>query len=96
MAEKLVEKRIIEKKPEKSYLWIKIIQEMRQVILEIPDKKYNFIMELLKSFKYLKVEDTAITVPEEHKNIVRQRIKASKEDPSLLLNWDEVKNQFNL
>jgi len=59
-------------------------------------KKYNFIMELLKSFKYLKVEDTAITVPEEHKNIVRQRIKASKEDPSRLLNWDEVKNQFNL
>jgi hypothetical protein len=69
---------------------------MRQVLLEIPDKKYNFIMELLKSFKYLKVEDNNISVPEEHKDIVRQRIKASNEDPSRLLNWDEVKNQFNL
>lgn len=69
---------------------------MRQVLLEIPDKKYNFIMELLKSFKYLKVEDNNISVPEEHKDIVRQRIKASNENPSRLLNWDEVKNQFNL
>lgn len=69
---------------------------MKQVILEIPDNKYNFIMELLKSFKYLKVEDNNISIPEKHKNIVRQRIKASEADPSRLLNWDEVKDQFNL
>ena len=69
---------------------------MKQVILEIPDNKYNFIMKLLKSFKYLKIEDTNISIPEEHKNIVRQRIKASEEDPSRLLNWEEVKNQFKL
>lgn len=37
-----------------------------------------------------------ITIPEEHKNIVRQRIKASEADPSRLLNWDEVKDQFKL
>jgi hypothetical protein len=53
-------------------------------------------MKLLKSFKYLKIEDTNISIPEEHKNIVRQRIKASEEDPSRLLNWEEVKNQFKL
>jgi hypothetical protein len=50
---------------------------MKQVILEIPDNKYNFIMELLKNFKYLKVEDSSILITEEHKNIVRKRIKAS-------------------
>ena len=69
---------------------------MKQIILEIPDNKYSFIMELLKSFKYLKVEDTNISIPEKHKNVVRQRIKASEADPSRLLNWDEVKNKFNL
>ncbi|MFW6277709.1 MAG: addiction module protein [Prolixibacteraceae bacterium] len=69
---------------------------MKQVILEIPDNKYKFIMELLKSFRYLKVQDTDISIPEKHKNIVRQRIKASETDPSRILNWDEVKNQFDL
>ncbi len=33
-------------------------------------------------------------IPEDHKNIVRQRMKASEEDPSRLLNWDEVKNKL--
>jgi hypothetical protein len=33
-------------------------------------------------------------IPEEHKNIVRQRMKASEVDPSRLLNWDEVKNKL--
>lgn len=69
---------------------------MKQVILEIPDNKYNFIMELLKSFKYLKVEDNSILITEEHKNIVRNRIKASEADPSRLLDWNEVKDQFKL
>jgi hypothetical protein len=69
---------------------------MKQVILEIPDNKYNFIMELLKNFKYLKVEDSSILITEEHKNIVRKRIKASEADPSRLLDWNEVKDQFKL
>jgi hypothetical protein len=35
-------------------------------------------------------------IPEEHKNIVRQRIKASEADPSRLLNWDEVKHKLKV
>jgi hypothetical protein len=35
-------------------------------------------------------------IPEDHKNIVRQRIKASKSNPSSLLNWDEEKHKINL
>jgi len=69
---------------------------MKQVTLEIPDNKYTFIMELLKSFNYLKIEDSDTSIPEDHKNNVRQRIKASKADPSRLLNWDEVKDKFNM
>jgi putative addiction module component (TIGR02574 family) len=35
-------------------------------------------------------------IPEEHKNIVRQRTKASQADPSRLLSWDEVKHNINV
>lgn len=37
-----------------------------------------------------------IVIPEEHKNMVRQRIKTSETDPSRLLNWDEVKHRIKL
>lgn len=35
-------------------------------------------------------------IPEEHKNIVRQRIKASETNPSRLLNWDEAKHKLKV
>ena len=37
-----------------------------------------------------------IVIPEEHKNMVRQRIKTSETDLSRLLNWDEVKHRIKL
>jgi hypothetical protein len=35
-------------------------------------------------------------IPEEHKNIVRERMKASQEDPSRLLNWEEAKHKLKV
>jgi hypothetical protein len=35
-------------------------------------------------------------IPEEHKNIVRQRMKASQDDPSRLLKWEEAKRKLKL
>jgi hypothetical protein len=67
---------------------------MKQVTLHIPENKYPFFLELLKNFDYVKVEENDMEIPEEHKNIVRQRIKASEADPSRLLNWDEVKHKM--
>ena len=67
---------------------------MKQLTLKIPDKNYPFIMELLKSFDYLKIETEEFSIPEEHKNIVRKRIEASKNDPSRLLDWEKVKNKI--
>lgn len=33
-------------------------------------------------------------IPEEHKNIVKQRMKATEADPSRLLKWDDVKHKI--
>ena len=69
---------------------------MKQLTLKIPETKYQFIMELLTSFDYLKIETEEFSIPEEHKNIVRKRIEASKTDPSRLLDWEKVKSEIKL
>ena len=46
--------------------------------------------------KYKGIEQVEIDIPEEHKQIVRQRIEASKKNPEILLDWDDVKNSFIL
>ncbi|KOH46372.1 addiction module protein [Sunxiuqinia dokdonensis] len=65
---------------------------MKEVTLKIPDKKFGFFMELVKQLGIEVAED--MEIPEEHKAIVRERIKKSAQNPERLLDWDEVKDNF--
>jgi hypothetical protein len=67
---------------------------MKQVKIQIPDSEYPNFMKLLSSIEYITVEEEDIVIPEEHKNIVRERIKASESDPSRLMDWDKAKQQL--
>lgn len=67
---------------------------MKQVTLNIPDNKFQFFMELVKNLGFIKT--SVSDIPEEHKKIVRKRIAESTKNPERLLDWDEVKNDFNL
>lgn len=67
---------------------------MKQIVLNIPDNKYPFFKELIKNFDFVKVEDEDWVIPEEHKKIVRERIKKSEKDPSRLLKWDDAKHKI--
>jgi len=67
---------------------------MKQVILDIPENKFQFFMELIKNLGFVKT--TVLEIPEEHKKMVRKRISDSNKNPKRLLNWNEVKNDFNL
>ena len=49
-------------------------------------------MELVKQLGIEVAED--MEIPEEHKAIVRERIKKSAQNPERLLAWDEVKDNF--
>lgn len=49
-------------------------------------------MELIKQLG-LEVADS-YEIPEEHKEIVRERIRKSNENPDRLLDWDDVKDNF--
>ena len=59
------------------------------IVKQLSPKEKTKLKEVLES-------EQEIDIPEEHKNIVRQRMKASEADPSRLLNWDEVKHKIKL
>ena len=53
------------------------------------------LIAYLESLDFLTIEnENDFAIPEWHKEIVLEREKKSK--PELLLDWDKVKNSFNL
>jgi len=67
---------------------------MKELTVKIPEKKVNFFMELVSQ---LGIEVShQIDIPEEHKEIVRDRIKKSNKNPEHLLDWNKVQNKFTL
>jgi len=67
---------------------------MRQLTLNIPDKEYDFFMQLLKKFDSIKIKEEDFEIPEEHKKLVRERRKNSKE--SDLVKWNDIKKSYGL
>lgn len=67
---------------------------MKEVTIFIPDERVDFILELLSQ---LGVEvSQKYDIPEEHMNLVRERIAKSDLDPDRLEDWDKIKDQFDL
>jgi hypothetical protein len=64
---------------------------MKQVIVNVPDKKMDFFLELLNSLGFSQTEDDQ-DIPEEQKELVRLRIKNAKK--SDYLRWDDVKDNI--
>ncbi len=65
---------------------------MRQVIVKIPDKKFDFFMELLKQLGIaVQYEED---IPESHKEIVRERIKSDNQNPENVQDWEKVQDTF--
>jgi hypothetical protein len=67
---------------------------MKKLTVHIPDNQYAFFMELVQKLGFVKVEEPEI--PEEHKAIVRERMKKSSQNPDRLLDWDQVQDSFRL
>jgi hypothetical protein len=63
---------------------------MKQITLNIPENKYEFFLELVQNLGFEATEK--ITIPEEHKNIVRSRILKSK--PEKLVPWSAARKQL--
>ena len=66
---------------------------MKEITLKIPEDRLSFFKDLMMQLGF-EISNDFIEIPEEHKAIVRQRSKMSKENPDILLNWDDVKDSF--
>jgi hypothetical protein len=64
---------------------------MKEITLKIPDKKLGFFMELVKQLGFEVTKDDVV-IPEEHKVIVRERIKNAK--PEDYIPWEEARTQL--
>ncbi len=53
---------------------------MREVILKVPEERYDFVMELIENLG-LEVENE-IEIPEWHKNVLNERLEQYSSNPS--------------
>ncbi len=67
---------------------------MKKITLNIPDKKVDFFKELARQLGFKISEE--VEIPEEHKAIVRERMAKSAKNPERLLDWDQVKDDFEI
>lgn len=65
---------------------------MKEVTLRIPEKKLSFFLELATQLGFEVTEQTEL--PEEHKELVRERIKTAKLED--MVPWKEARKQFTI
>ena len=63
---------------------------MKEVTLKIPDSKLSFFMELVKQLGFEATH--VVEIPEEHKNLVRERISSAK--PEDMIPWKDARKQL--
>ena len=71
---------------------------MKQYTITIPDNAENSFIELMKSISYIKniERSNLFDIPEEHKQIVRNRIAKYKDSPQSYLTWEDIENKMKL
>lgn len=73
---------------------------MKQFTISIPENKVLFFLELMKSMPFVKSIKEATSnyqeIPEEHKNIVRERIESNNYNKAAYKDWKEIEDELNL
>ena len=65
---------------------------MKEVIIKIPDPKFDFFMELMDQLG-LEVSQK-YEIPQDQINLVMDRIAKEDANPDLVKNWDDIKERF--
>jgi hypothetical protein len=68
---------------------------MKQVLLNIPDNKYQAFLDAIKDLDFIKIfNENDVSVSEEEKKLIRERVKNS--NPEYGQNWGEIKDSFKM
>jgi hypothetical protein len=68
-----------------------------KITISIKEGYSSVFLNFLKTLSYVKVEEQEekkLDIPEQHKTLVRDRIKHT--NPNDLLDWDKVQKKFKL
>jgi hypothetical protein len=76
--------------PENFIDLLQLYAVMREITIKIPEDKFSFFQQLITNLGFDFEVD--IQIPEEHKEIVRERIKKSK--PEDFKSWKEARKQL--
>lgn len=71
---------------------------MKNFTITIPDNKENIFIEMMKSISFVQKIQASndIDISEEHKVIVRNRIKRMEENPESCLSWEDIERKIKL
>jgi hypothetical protein len=71
---------------------------MKSFTISIPDNKEDIFIEMMKSISYVKniKEEISATIPQEHKEIVRNRIQGMENHPENSLKWEDIEHKIQL
>jgi hypothetical protein len=72
------------------YLPLKFTQ-IFELVKQLPGKEKQQLLGLLQE-----EQEKNIPIPEEHKKIVRQRIKKYAKNPDALIDWDQAQKMITL
>jgi hypothetical protein len=67
---------------------------MRQLTIHIPDGKFQFILDMLGKFSFVKIDAPAgdtFVISDEQRLAVNEEIRKIKGDPDYALNWEDAK-----
>ncbi len=65
--------------------------QLFELVKQLPAKEKQQLIDLLKQ-----EQEENIPIPEEHKKLVRQRIKHYKKHPEELVDWETAKKKLKL
>lgn len=63
--------------------------QLLKLVMQLPAKEKKKLIGLLKE-----EQEQGIQIPEEHQNIVRERISKYGNKPDDLIDWDDVQNSI--
>lgn len=72
---------------------------MKTYSITIPDDKEKTFLEWMKNLAFVKqIEQLSsdINIPEEHKQLVRQRMKQMEEHPESMMSWEDIENKIKI
>jgi hypothetical protein len=67
---------------------------MQKITLLIPEQKLAFFLELVRQLGLEVYEESEVS--EAQKEVVRERIRFSDENPESMRDWDKIKSEFRL